>query len=89
MFTGLFWKATGERAVKTAAQTLLALWLVGDNGFFNALDIDWTGALSVGLGATILSVLTSLASGAAGPAGPSLGPERLTIGGKHARPDGL
>lgn len=61
MFKIVFWKDAGERAVKTIAQTLLALWLVGDVAF-NALSVDWGEALGVALGAGVISVLTSLVS---------------------------
>lgn len=64
MFTTVFWKDAAERAIKTIAQTLLALWLVGDVAF-NALSVDWTEALGIAVGAAILSVLTSIVSAGA------------------------
>lgn len=80
MFTLAFWKMTGERAVKTLAQTLLSLWVVGDG--FNLLNVDWMGALGVGLGATLASVLTSVASAGINTSGtPSLVDE--TPAGRH------
>ena len=60
MFTAAFWKDVTERAVKTVAQALIALWLVG--GVFNVLEADWQDALGVALGAGVISVLTSVAS---------------------------
>jgi len=52
-----FWKQTGERAIKTAAQVALSFWVVGQTGI---LDVDWQQFWSiVGLSA-IASVLTSL-----------------------------
>ena len=59
MFTSLFWRDALERALKTAAQSALATLGVG------AVDImstNWVGALSVGGGAAVVSVLMSLAS---------------------------
>ena len=54
-----FWRDAIERAVRTFAQSALAVLGVG------AVDImstNWLGALSVGGGAAIVSVLMSLAS---------------------------
>jgi Putative lactococcus lactis phage r1t holin len=59
-----FWAATAERAGKTVAQTLLALW---GGTALNALSINWATAAGLGLGAGILSVLTSVASLPVGP----------------------
>jgi len=69
MFTLAFWKAATERAVKTAAQTLLAVYLVGDVAF-NAFEADWGNMAGIAAGAVFLSYLTSLAS-AAGDGNPS------------------
>lgn len=72
MWTGSFWKAAVERAIKTLAQTMLSLWLVGDQ-MLNAFVVDWGSAFGVGLGALIVSFLTSLVSAPVGPdASPSL-----------------
>ncbi len=60
MFTVTFWTQAAERAVKTAAQALLGLW-VGDTAF-NAWSADWSTAGGVAAGALVLSVLSSLAS---------------------------
>lgn len=51
-------RATAVRAVKTAAQTMLAV--VG-TGMVGILDVDWANCLSVTLMATLLSVVTSVA----------------------------
>jgi hypothetical protein len=78
-----FWIATAERAVKTVAQTLLSLWLVGD-GVFNVLGVDWLTALGVGLGAGLVSVLMSL--GGASLIGPVGSPSWVDEpGGAHRR----
>jgi len=55
-----FWKATGERAIKTFAQSLSAL-LVGEG--IGLLQIAWWHVLSVAALAGITSVVTSVASG--------------------------
>ncbi|WP_199815743.1 holin, partial [Streptomyces griseus] len=49
MFTGKFWRATGERAAKSAAQALLLLW--GGDVVFSAWDADWVTAGGVAAGA--------------------------------------
>lgn len=51
-------RATAMRALKTAAQTMLAV--VG-TGMVGILDVDWANCLSVTLMATLLSVVTSIA----------------------------
>jgi hypothetical protein len=48
-----------ERMIKTFAQTVLATF---GAGALNILHADWGNALSLGLGAALLSVLTSLVS---------------------------
>lgn len=60
MFTATFWKQVAERAVKSAAQALLGLWIGGEA--FHAWQVDWTHATGVAVGAVILSILTSLLS---------------------------
>jgi hypothetical protein len=74
MFTLAFWKAAGERAVKTFAQTLLAALLAAHT----LTDAPWVPALSAAGLAAVLSVLTSLISSKVGDAGPSLAGETLT-----------
>lgn len=64
MFTNkTFWKDTVERAVKTFAQSMVAVMTAGATG---VLDVDWVNALSVSLFATLVSVLTSIGSGTVG-----------------------
>ena len=69
-----FWSGAAERAVKTAAQTLLALL---GAGALDVLHVPWTGGLSVAAGAAVLSLLTSIVSAPASPTGsPSLVQDR-------------
>lgn len=63
MFTKTFLKDTTERAVKTFAQSMVAVMTAGATG---VLDVDWVNAFSVSLLATLVSVLTSIGSGAVG-----------------------
>lgn len=71
MWTATFWKQVAERAIKSAAQALIGLW-VGDT-VFDVWQADPRKAVGVALGAALLSVLTSLVSGPVGePGTPSL-----------------
>ena len=74
IYTGGFWKAASERAIKTAAQSLVAIWGVGQT---NLLTVDWKQAAAVAGMAALLSVLTSIASNQVGNAGPSLADETI------------
>jgi Putative lactococcus lactis phage r1t holin len=86
MFTVTFWKQTAERAIKSAAQALLGLW-VGDQAF-DAWNADWKKAAGVILGAVVLSVLTSLASAGYGRTdSPSLVDTDGKHGGDAAQPE--
>lgn len=66
MFTAKFWRETVERAVKTAAQSVILFWGVGD-GLLNAWEADWAGAGGIALGGAVLSLLTSIVSAGIGP----------------------
>lgn len=70
-----YWLATLERAIKTAAQTFLAL--VGTTALVT--EVDWTIVGSGVLMATVLSVVTSIGSISLTPtAGPAaFGPESV------------
>jgi hypothetical protein len=68
MFTKHFWVAATERAVKTGAQTIVALLTAGATGL---LEVDWLQVASVAGLAALVSILTSVGSGAV-TGGPSL-----------------
>ena len=54
-----FWASAGERAIKTVAQTALAI--LGTDQLISALQVDWSEVGGVALLAGILSLLTSIA----------------------------
>jgi threonine dehydrogenase-like Zn-dependent dehydrogenase len=58
IFSLEFWSYAGERAVKTVAQSAIAVLGTGSIGLF---AIDWVSLASVSLGAGLLSILTSVA----------------------------
>jgi hypothetical protein len=57
MFTIKFWKDAAERAIRTAAQALLALWATDVTG---VLAVDWVQAGSVAALAALTSILMSI-----------------------------
>ena len=57
MFTITFWKDAAERAIRTAAQALLALWATDVAG---VLAVDWVQAGSVAALAALTSILMSI-----------------------------
>jgi hypothetical protein len=59
MFTSKFLNYAGERAIKTVAQSAIAVLGTGSIGLF---QIDWVTLASVSLGAGFLSLLTSIVS---------------------------
>ncbi|MGC4947686.1 holin [Streptomyces sp. DT224] len=67
MTTAAFWRATAERAARTAAQALLASLGLDQVG---VLDVDWGQGLSLAGSAALLAVLTAVATGGSG--GPGL-----------------
>lgn len=62
MFTRHFWVDAAERAVKTFAQALVAVLVVGTPIY----EIAWVEGLGIAATATVASLLTSLASSASG-----------------------
>lgn len=55
-----FWKAAGIRAIKTMAQTAVAL--IGTNAV-GVTEVDWLGVASGAALSGVLSILTSVATG--------------------------
>ena len=80
MFTYLFWRSAFERAFKTFAQTLVALFSISGVGLLNA---PWTTALSAAGMAAVLSVLTSMTSE---PMGERNTPSLLRPAAQHSAP---
>ncbi|MER6607392.1 holin [Streptomyces sp. NPDC000927] len=68
VFSGAFWAATSERAVRTAAQTLVAAVGLDAAGVLRA---DWGQALMLSGSAAFLAVLTAVSTSGAGD-GPGL-----------------
>ena len=64
MFTTVFWQLSFERAVKSFAQSLVAILGAAQIGLF---DAHWAAAFSAAGMASLLSVLTSIGSGPFGP----------------------
>lgn len=60
IWTRAFWKGLGERAIKTAAQALLAAIGVLGADAAGIVDVGWTGVLSMAALTTLLSILTSI-----------------------------
>jgi hypothetical protein len=75
MTTWTWWRATLERAVRTAAQTLVAV--LGADAV-SILTIDWPGALATAGGAALLAVLTAVAASGAGAPGPGVTEQAVT-----------
>lgn len=53
-----WWKEAGTRAIKTVAQTAVAM--IGTSAFIE--DVNWIGILSASALAGLLSILTSIAT---------------------------
>ncbi len=83
LMTAAFWIATGERAVKTFAQSAVAL-LTG--GYTGLLDVDFKALLSIAGLATLVSVLTSIAS-VGGPVGGKKDEQPTYVIGGHVVPE--
>ena len=69
IWTAVFWKATAERAIATAAQSAIAA--LGTD-LIGVLDMDAMAVLSLAGGGAILSILKSVAATAA-TGSPSVG----------------
>lgn len=72
--TKKFLAAVAERAVKTFAQTFLAMVGATATNVFTATTLD---TIKVSLSAALLSVVSSVASASFGPHGPSLASESV------------
>lgn len=59
IFTTKFWADAGERALKTIAQSLLSLLVVGDQ-VFSILNVNFAQAGGVALSAGVISILMSI-----------------------------
>lgn len=59
IWTKKFWLGAAERAIKTIAQSLVAVLGVAGTGL---LTVDWVAALSVAGAAGLASLLTSIGS---------------------------
>ena len=71
MWSRYFWLSALERAIKTFAQSAVAL--LGGDMVLGLFDVDWPNALQVAGLAAAVSLLTSIASAGVGPDGsPSL-----------------
>ena len=66
MWSVEFWKSAGERALRTLAQVLLSMIVVGETGF---MDVDWVQAGSVAGLAALASVLMSVVATGVGDKG--------------------
>lgn len=64
MFSKSFWILASERALKTVAQTFLAMATAVS--VFDVLNSDWTTILGVSAGAGLLSYATSIVSSEVG-----------------------
>ena len=70
MFTLMFWKATFERGLSTAAQTAAALVSAAGLGL---LDVDWAMVGQVSGLSAVYAVLKALAAARIGSSGPGFG----------------
>jgi len=83
MFNKDFGLAVLERALKTFAQALIAVFAAGA---VTVLDVNWNQALAVSGTAALISVLTSIVSANIGNSGPSLASETVVV---NAQPESL
>jgi r1t holin len=66
MLTATWWRDALERAVRTAAQALVAIL---GTGATDVLDVDWPAALSAAGLAALASLLTSVVASGVGTPG--------------------
>lgn len=79
MWTGAFWRATAERAIRGGAAAVLSLSVVGD-GIMNAFEVNWQEAGGVFIGGAVVSTLLSLVGGAVSGNGPAFNDTEQVIG---------
>jgi hypothetical protein len=78
MWTLDFWKATGERMIRSFAAAMVSVLVVGEN-MMDAFSANWQEALGVGLGAAVVSLLLSLAGNVTTGGGPAfINSEKVT-----------
>lgn len=70
IFTLDFAKATGERAIRAGAASVVSVWAVGD-GILNAWNVNWSDAGGIFLGSAAVSLLLSLGGNVATGDGPA------------------
>lgn len=75
MFSSDFWISAFERAIRTFAQTAVAI--IGVDMATSIVDLDWPYIAGVGATAAALSLLTSVAANKVGNPGPSLAKETV------------
>lgn len=72
MTTWTWWRAALERAVRTVAQTILAVIGVDAIGSTSIVGVDWVSVLGIAGLAGLLSLVTSVATQTATGDGPGL-----------------
>lgn len=60
IWTREFWKGLGERAIKTAAQALVAAIATLGGDAAGLWDVSWNAVVSMAALTTLLSILTSI-----------------------------
>lgn len=87
MWTKAFWKAALERAIRTAAQSMLAaggVSAVGDVTSLELLQINYVGLGLTALAGAMASILFSIVGSAVGSnEGPSFGAEQIAAKPKY------
>ena len=83
IFTRNFWKASTERAVRTAAQS--AILVIGADQF-NVITVDWAEIGGFALGGAVLAYLTALGASQLGQdGGPAVTDAETISTARHAR----
>jgi Putative lactococcus lactis phage r1t holin len=69
IWTAVFWRAAGERAIKAFCYSLLGML---GGGLTDVVDMPWVSAAKIAAGVAVISVLGSIVSSSATGGGPSL-----------------